>query len=72
MLAILHVLEEGRSPSLDKDAVTLATSSKVEPFLFIANQGGDICALLANVKSLLPAGDGQDRWPSPGQQGSVG
>lgn len=72
MLAILHILGEGGSHSLDKDAVTLATSSKVEPFLFIAIQRRDICALLANVKSVLPRGGGQDRRPSPGGCGSAG
>lgn len=53
----------GGSHSLDKDAVT-SGSSIVEPFLFIANQGGDHCAFLTNVQFLLPGHGAQGYWPN--------
>lgn len=54
----------GGSHSLDKDAVTSGSPSLVEPFLFIANQGGDHGAFLTNVQFMLPGHGGQGYWPN--------
>lgn len=50
----------GGSHSLHKDMFTSGTSSKVEPFLFIAHQRGNMCAFLTNVQLTLPGGCGQE------------